>query len=127
DPMHGDISISVTPPLLALLGSTYYVEVQGATSDVFSIGSYQIAAAPSLLSLAGLVNLVGDVVGGTLGTATLLQRENAQSAPRFDYKYEAKITGSSDIDYFKFQSPTPPSGTPNVMTAMLWAKQAGGL
>jgi hypothetical protein len=127
DPMHGDISINVTPPLLSLLGSTYYVEVQGATSDVFGIGSYQVQAFPSLLSLGGLVNLVGDVVGGTLGTATLLQRENAQSDPRFDYKYNASITGSSDVDYFQFKSPTPPSGTANVMTAMLWATQSGGL
>jgi hypothetical protein len=127
DPMHGDVTVHINPPLLSLLGTTYYVQVQSGTNDVFGIGSYQLQLKPdSIVSVGGLVNLVSDV-GNTLTSALLLPQLYPQTNARFDYMYRASIGSSSDVDYYKFKSPTPPSGTPNVMTAMLWASQANGL
>src|SRR5262249_46457221 len=55
DPLHGDLSLTVPG---SLLGGTYYIEVEGANNDVFSVGSYQMTIG------------VGTVLGISLPTTT---------------------------------------------------------
>src|SRR5439155_6369479 len=66
DPLCGDLTLQLSrvTPL-----ATYYVQVEGATSDVFSVGSYQlrIDSIPLVNGLlGGLLNTTGTVVTGLL-------------------------------------------------------------
>jgi hypothetical protein len=128
DPVHGDVTVHLNGTLLP---ASYYIKVESATNTVFGIGSYRLDVRPdSLLSLgnlvASVVNTV-DLAGSTLGTALGLPQTVPQTNSRFDYEYYASIKDSSDVDYYSLTAPTPPTGTQNVMTVMVWGLQFGGL
>lgn len=120
DPTHGDLSVSLPGNLLT--SKTYYIKVESATSDVFGIGAYQIRAVNSATGIPltdWLLNTV-DGVGNSLLTALRLTQTTPTTDSRFDYTYQSNINSSSDTDYFTFNSPTPPTGFANVMTAYVW-------
>jgi Matrixin len=128
DPTHNDLSLRFNSPLL---GGTYYVKVDGATSDVFGMGGYRLAVDYLTLStiLAPLSPILSPVLDlhtdDTLSLARLLS-PLSKPAPdaRFDYTFEGVIEDSRDIDRFRIHSP---STGPVNLNVMVWALQTNGL
>jgi hypothetical protein len=128
DPTHHDLSLRFTP---GLFGGTYYVKVDGATSDVFAMGGYRLAvdyltAGSILAPLAPIVSPILDLhTDDTLGLARLLS-PLSKPAPdaRFDYTFQGVIEDSSDIDRFRIHAP---STGPVNLNVMVWALQTNGL
>jgi hypothetical protein len=121
---------------VALLG-TYYAKVEGASGDVFGIGSYQleVRTVPLLGSLLNAVNRVLAVVGeiaddlhtdDTMLTASLLPLRLGQTDARYDFAYNGKLRDSWDVDFYRLQAPVAAAGS-NVMSVMVWGKDNGGL
>jgi hypothetical protein len=136
DPFHSDLMVTVGN-LLPL--TTYYVEVQSASSDVFGIGGYHLQ-----VQTLPWVNLLTTTTVGTLQslttpllddlplnstpqTALLLGQQYAQTDAHFDYAYRARIAQAGEVEYFHLTAPTPPTGQANVMTAMIWGLGNNGL
>ncbi|MCI0682903.1 MAG: matrixin family metalloprotease [Gemmataceae bacterium] len=138
-PNGGNIEIRL--PSIGLF-QTYYVKVEGARSDVFGIGGYNLTV-DSLPGVTGLVQGAGGAVGGLLSlinvdlhtndsflTGTLLGGLLGQTttSSRFDHAYKASIHDSWDVDYYKITAPTAPAGLDSsVMTVMAWGLNVGGL
>jgi hypothetical protein len=128
DPTKNDLSLRFTP---GLFGGTYYVKVDGATSDVFAMGGYRLAVdyltvGTILAPLAPLLSPVLDLHSDdTLGLAQLLS-PLSKPAPdaRFDYTFQGVIEDSRDIDRFKVRAPA--TGPVN-LNVMVWALQTNGL
>ncbi|HYT92168.1 MAG TPA: matrixin family metalloprotease, partial [Gemmataceae bacterium] len=137
DPLGGDLLVNV--PQYNPLG-TYYVKVQAATTDVFGVGGYglQVRAIPLVSGLLGAVNTTVNTVSTVLAnndlhtndtilTASLLPPLFSQTNSRFTAAFRGSISDGWDVDFYKVQAPTPPAGTPNVLTAMVWGTQTNGL
>jgi hypothetical protein len=112
DPMNGNLSIHLNA---IQSNGAYYIEVQSGSQDVFGIGNYQLQIVPDLLSTP-LVSPVVSLASNTLATAVGL----LQASPH-DWTYQANLATSSGTNYFPVVSPTPPAGSQNVMTVMLWS------
>src|SRR5262245_50397176 len=141
DPTSGGLTIRLENlrPL-----STYYVQVSGASSDVFGIGSYQLTVSPLPL-LNGILGGVTATVTYGLGEVTNVLLNNdlhtndsmatalnlpqllTQPDARFDYGFRGSISDSWDVDYYRLQAPSTPAGTEPVLTAMVWGLRDGGL
>jgi hypothetical protein len=124
DPLGGDITLNsgwLTPL------RTYYVEVQGAGSDVFNIGSYQLTLTPRSL-LGGLLGATAPLLGvvnNTLGTALDLTSQGQQTGTDFYVAYKGSINSSSSANYYLIHAPAQP---PNqVMSVDAWGLSNGGL
>jgi hypothetical protein len=131
DPLNNELVINL-PQLLPL--GTYYVKVNSATKHVFGVGSYQlqVKALPLIGALTGtLQNVVSGTttlvnntleLNGSLLTASLLPPLNKTSTD-FSYSYQDSLKSSSDVDYYRIQTPT---ATP-AMQAMVWRTDNSGL
>lgn len=137
DPQSGDLIIKVNQ--LQVL-KTYYLKVESDNTDVFGIGSYHlsITLSPVLSLLSSTVDSTVGAVAGLLNndlhtndsilTSSLLAPLGTnQTDSRFDFAYRASISDNSDVDFYKIKAPTPPAGSTNVMTAMVWGMDNGGL
>jgi hypothetical protein len=135
--------------------ATYYIEVQGATSDVFGIGSYGLAvtfdatsavttsAIDAVLSgpyqslspndinsiFLGTANPLFNSDNGTNetpGTATQLT-PSAGYARNSHYEVLGSLTGPTDSDYYRIQTAdNPPSGQTLVLTVTARALDING-
>jgi Matrixin len=138
NPQNGNLVIKVSQ--LQVL-KTYYLKVERNSSDVFGIGGYHlnITLSPLLSSLISTLTGTTTTITSTLLnndlhtndsflTAGLLSTLGTnQTDSRFDYAYRASISDSSDVDFYKIKAPMPPAGWTNVMTAMVWGMDNGGL
>jgi hypothetical protein len=144
NPTGGDLTIKV-PSLLSL--GTYYVQVTGATQDVFSIGSYHlnVQATPVLNNLLGLVGgvvgptvnnlpviggVVGQVVkvpvvGGLLSALDLGLGQTPGTDSYYSYTARGNIASAQQTDTYFLHAPTAAGNS--VMTVMVWGTQNGGL
>jgi Matrixin len=128
DPTNNDLSLRFTP---GLFGGTYYVKVDGATSDEFAMGGYRLAVdyltvGTILAPLAPLLSPVIDLhTDDTLGLANLLS-PLSKPAPdaRFDYTFQGVIEDGADIDRFRVRAPAV---GPVNLNVMVWALQTNGL
>jgi hypothetical protein len=128
DPTKNDLSLWIPS---GLFGGTYYVKVDGATSDVFAMGGYRLAVdyltvGTILAPLAPLLSPVLDLhTDDTLSLAHLLS-PLSKPAPdaRFDYTFQGVIEDSRDIDRFKVHAP---STGPINLNVMVWSLQTNGL
>jgi hypothetical protein len=126
DPLTNDLTLRFNT---SLLGGTYYVKVDGATSDVFAVGGYRLAVdylttgtilAPLDPVLSPVVDLhTDDLVGQLLSPLS-------RPAPdaRFDYTYQGVIEDAHDVDRFRI---TAPATGPIHLNVLAWALQPGGL
>jgi hypothetical protein len=138
DPQNGNLVIKVGQ--LQVL-KTYYLKVERNSNDVFGIGAYHLN-----ITLSPLLSSLTSALTGTITntTATLLNNDlhtndtfltasllstlgTNQTDSRFDFAYRASISDNWDVDYYKITAPTPPAGSTNVMTAMVWGMDNGGL
>lgn len=133
NPLNGDVTVRINTGMPSLL-STYYIKVESARSDVFGVGSYRLEVTPSSpLSLGSVVGLAGTLLNpdyhsnDTLVTALGLPQLITQTDNRFDYVYKASISDAADVDYYSFKAPTPPPGSPNVLSVMVWGLEGGAL
>jgi len=131
DPLSNNLTLRFIP---SLFGGTYYVKVDGATADVFSIGGYRLAVdmlTPTSL-LSPLAPLLSPILDGhtddTLGLARVLNpTPKPEPDSRFDFTFLGVIEDASDTDRFKIHAPaTPGSGSVN-MNVMVWALESNGL
>src|SRR5262249_15927502 len=107
DRMNNDLSLRINSPLPL---STYYVKIEGATSSVFSVGSYhlEVKALPLVSTTTNqLSTTVSTVTTPLLNndlhtndsflTASLLPALT-QVSTRFDYGFTGSISDSWDVD-----------------------------
>lgn len=136
DPSGNDLSIHVNSfrPL-----RSYYVKVEGASEDVFGIGSYQLTVETvpllynPLQSLGGLVDRIGEPLlnddlhlDDSMLTASLLPVRTQSVDSRFDYAYQGSIRDNYDVDFYRIATPsTVPEGS--VMTVMAWGLKTSNL
>jgi hypothetical protein len=126
DPMNGDLTLTVPT---SLLGGTYYVEVNGATNNVFSIGSYQLSIGDSTLLGVTLPKALytspislsnpGSILSAAL---SLLPKWTNPSSLAFNVSTNSQISYSGQQNWFYVAS--PPTSTygsgPLVMVAEAW-------
>lgn len=131
DPMRNDLLVQFTP---SLLGGTYYIKVEKATSDVFGIGGYRIAA--DYLSLGSVLEPLGPLLSPVvdlhsndlLGLATILSpRPQATPDARFDFTYRGVIEDTRDVDFYKFRCPTAPATGSLTLDVLIWGLEVNGL
>ncbi|MFT3882444.1 MAG: matrixin family metalloprotease [Gemmatales bacterium] len=121
DPANGDLVLSIGGVRLL---DRYYIKVESSTSDVFSVGSYQMRISYGLSPISGLLaplyNVIDDLhVNDVLATATLLTAQpNPVGDDRFDYSYQGSIRDSSDVDYYSIQSPS--NAASKTLVALVW-------
>jgi hypothetical protein len=127
-PLGGDLSLRLdhlSP------SARYYVKVTGATADVFGIGGYTLEVRPDGAAPpgGGGSQLINDDhhTNDTINNATDLRQQVFRSDSRFAYAIQASIADATDVDYYRLTSPQVSSGTPNVMTVMVWALDANRL
>ncbi|MBI1918702.1 MAG: matrixin family metalloprotease [Planctomycetes bacterium] len=136
DPLNNELTIRISSP--KPLG-TYYVKVEGAGGNVFSIGSYNLEI-QSIPLLGTTTNLLSETTQTALQllnndlhtndsflTAALIPPLTTQTSSHFDYAYRASISDKSDVDFYRLQAPTAPAGQSTVMTVMLWGMENNGL
>lgn len=118
--------------------STYYVQVDGARTDIFGIGSYTM----TIKELGFVNNLLGagtstvdyglDAVNNVMidndlytndsfTTATALPAMKAGPGSSFAASFRGSISASPDVDYFKLQTPAGIGG--DELIAMIWGLQ----
>jgi hypothetical protein len=129
DAEHGDLSLRVNGVHGKQL---YYIEVQGATDDVFSIGNYQLQIVPDsprLLLPFETVDLFAHFLPApgnhSLGTATVLQ--TTVTAANTEFATNGQIAGPGQTDYYRLTVPQPPAGLPENMTVMVWGRNGSAL
>jgi hypothetical protein len=127
--LNPDISVTlqnVTP------GTTYYFKVDGATNDVFGIGSYRLKINDGSASAASQINYLDAFYSGaaargivadahsndSIATATPLAY---QADPRFDYTINAAISDATDVDFYRVTAPTPADGSSPILIASVSA------
>jgi Matrixin len=131
DPLANNLSLRFTP---SPLGGTYFVKVDGATTDVFGIGGYRLAVdllTPTSL-LSPLAPLLSPILDGhtddTLGLARVLSpipKEEPDS--RFDFTFKGVIEDGTDVDRFKIHAPATPGARSLNMNVIVWALETNGL
>jgi len=127
DPLDGDLSLRVAG---GHGNQTYSIEVQGASGDVFSVGSYQLQIVPdSQLPLVPfeLVNFFANFLpppnNHSQRTATAL----AANGPT-TFSANGQITSSGQADYYRLVAPPPDdAGMPESMTVMVWGQPGSTL
>src|SRR5262249_42278473 len=136
DPLNNELTINIASP--KPLG-TYYVKVEGASGDVFSVGSYnlEIQSIPLVGTVTNVVSqttqtalqlLNNDLhTNDTFLTASLIPPLTTQTSSRFDYAYRASISDKSDVDFYSVQAPQAEGGQQTVLTVMLWGLDNNGL
>ncbi len=122
DPMNGNLKVTVPS---AQNGGTYYVEVSGATTNVFSIGSYQLT-----LSLGDPHSTnpapAGTFTPGTSPSTAAILPLQAAGALSFA-NYNGQINSPYQQDWFHVVAP-PASGTagePLLLVAEAWCTDGG--
>ncbi len=81
-----------------------------------------------LVTDAGTVLLNNDLhTDDTMLTALNLRQLVFSTDTRFDYAFTGSISDSRDVDFYRLTAPTPAAGQANVLTAMVWGKEANGL
>ena len=125
DPLHGNLTLTLN----ANPGSTYYLRVSSAASNVFGVGAYQLNVINryGLISLGTVLNLGTAVLNTTFATAQHLLSRNPGTDQRFDYYAQGNLTNSNGGNYFVVQSPTSPSGNTENMAAIVWGLDPNGL
>ena len=134
--------------------ATYYLEVEGATSDVFGIGSYAVGvtfdatnkATPAALNsvltgpyqslapndLATLFLDPGHALfnqgrhDGDPGSATVLASTPGY-APNSHFETVASLSGPSDVHFYKLQTPNVGNGGVIVLTAIVRGVDPNGV
>ncbi|MBN9517151.1 matrixin family metalloprotease, partial [bacterium] len=110
DPLSNDVSV-VVPGYQA--STTYYVKVEGASGDVFSVGAYNLrlkysplAYGTSAVTGAQYVNLESGA-NDTRATAAPLGMVNAEHSTAFTAV--GALTSGSDVDWYRI-TPSAPVG-----------------
>jgi hypothetical protein len=126
DPLHGDAALTVSA---VNANSTYYVRVEGATQDVFGIGSYALRVGlnftpPAISTVADTTQVLGPDHGGndSFATATVLTTTPG-NAPNTFYNASANIQNAQDVDYYSAHT----SATAQLMTVAVQSAQANTL
>ncbi|WP_422925040.1 matrixin family metalloprotease [Singulisphaera sp. PoT] len=127
DPRNGNLSVTLP---LTLFPTTYYIAVQGASSDVFGVGSYQLRASTPTALVSNLLTWTSDqVINGYLNidlglnstpaTATNLLKAGTQSGPT-TYTIRGSVSFPGNIHDYSVVVPTTSSSAPVTMTASVW-------
>jgi hypothetical protein len=131
DPLSNDVTLRFNAPLL---GGTYTVRVDGATSDVFGMGAYRLTVDTGLLGSVLpildplLAPVVDGVVNNTLFTATtLIGLSSPAPDARFDAVYRGSIEYRNDVDNYKVRAPQTSPGGPTNLDVMVWGLDANPL
>jgi hypothetical protein len=125
DPLSGDVSIRLDN---VSRGTTLYLKVEGARSDVFGVGSYrlkinsgavsamQIKAIDAVLDNPTFNNVIDDHHSNdTLDSATNLNQAKYQTTPAFDYSVNASLSDVSDVDCYSLVAPAASSSGPRTI------------
>jgi hypothetical protein len=127
DPLDGDLSLHIDG---GHRSQVYYIEVRGATGDVFSIGSYQLQMVPDSpvpLIPFKLVDLFSRFLpppdNHSLGTATSVAADGPTT-----FSAHGQIGSSGEVDYYRLVAPPPDiAGMPESMTVMAWGQAGSSL
>ncbi|HEX4611394.1 MAG TPA: matrixin family metalloprotease [Urbifossiella sp.] len=121
DPLNNDLTLKFTN---GFLGGTYTVRVEGATDDVFGIGSYHLTVdtinlAVPIPLVTNLLAPVNEVLNNTLANATDLSKlTTPPTDARFTVTYRTAIDTRSDVDNYKVRAPA--GSGPVAMNVLVW-------
>jgi hypothetical protein len=107
DPLNNDLTVRFA----SLLGGTFYIKVAGATSDVFGVGGYKVAA--DFLSLGSVLAPLTNLLG--------LSPTSPGTDARFDATARGSITSATDTDTYRVHTNKYAAGTPVTLNVMVWA------
>ncbi len=126
DPLNNTVALTLSN---VKRGSTLYLKVEGARTDVFGIGGYrlkvdsggvsqaQIKAIDAVLDGTALNATVGDQNNHTQATATNLNQLIYQLDQRFDFSVNAAIRNASLADFYKVVAPSATASGPQTLIA----------
>jgi hypothetical protein len=131
DPLNNDVVFTVGN---LLPGETYYVRVSSGSNDVFGVGGYQLSAdfltlgiVPPLDPVTRFSPVVDAHTNDSLSRATTIQGNSATANNSFDVSYQAQISDSTDVDYYKVQVPSTAQGASVNLVVMVWALDPNSL
>jgi hypothetical protein len=131
-------------------GATYYLEVRGATQDVFGIGSYAVAATFDSANTVSAANLDTVMRGpyqslnpndlatfladpshvlfnnGRNDSSTIQLVSTAGYAPNTRYQTVGSIASTNDVDMYRISTPNAPSNQGLVLTVTVRALSPNG-
>ncbi len=131
DPTNGNLTISL--PSFAPRG-TYYLKVEGATTDVFGLGAYRLQTNFGNASGQGENNSGdgdksddGKSEDNNTGPATTLSSTVVPDDPRFTYSVQGAFQSAGNAHVYQFQAPSARAGSsPATMTVTAWGLSANG-
>lgn len=126
DPLNNDITLKFAN---SFFGGTYTVKVEGASDDVFSIGSYHLAVdtlnltVPLPLVSTLLAPIADSHLNDTLSNATDLTTltNSHPNDQRFDATYRGVIEDSYDQDSYKIVAPLKDGANDSTLNVMVWS------
>jgi hypothetical protein len=127
DPLNNNVTVTLSN---VKRGSTLYIEVQGARSDVFGQGGYRLTVDSGLVS-ENQIKLITAALNGTmlnyatvdthnnntLATAVDLDQMMYQLNRNYNYSLTSHLNGVNDLDYFKIAAPPATASGPQTIIA----------
>jgi hypothetical protein len=119
-PLAGDLAVAVPNPVP---GAVYYARVEGATGDVFGIGSYKLVIDTTAGSSGGWTYIYNDNHTDDLPAfATPLQPTGMPNV----FGLRGSVSDSTDVDNYRVTA-TGTAGTTTTLTAQIFALDANPL
>jgi hypothetical protein len=107
---------------------TYYIEVSGASGDLFAIGAYSVQISYTNL-LGSIVGIVPSLLPGVVNTAnhanTSIATATTLTTPSATTLFQANLVFGGDADFYQLTAPTA-AGT-YAVDAIVWQTDPGGL
>lgn len=126
-PLSGDTIVTLNN---VKRGTTYYIKVEGARSDVLGIGGYRLKIESGAVSAAQIKAIDATLNGkgvnfvtndqhsnDTIATATNLNQAVYQIDQRFDYAINAGLNDTVDQDFYRIVVPAAPASGPQTLVA----------
>jgi hypothetical protein len=120
DPLHGDLTLQVNN---AAAGASYFVEVQGANNDVFSVGAYRLAIGSSAGAFVATTPTAPAWSGAghnTPATAVVLPLTQSVASDLLDHSLRASLTTAGEVDYYQVTAPAAPAGGPEALLVTVY-------
>jgi hypothetical protein len=127
DPLHGDLTLQINN---AAAGANYFVEVQGANNDVFSIGAYRLAIGPSAGAFVASIPTAPvwhNASNNTMATAAVLPLTQTVASDTIDHSLRASLTNAGGVNFYQVTAPAAPSTGPEALLVTAYGVGSSGL
>jgi hypothetical protein len=124
DSLNNNLSVQITN---ALPGTTYYVEVTGATGSVFGVGSYQVAISFPTTTTSAPAS-TGTAANYSFATAQMLTSvQMAANSQGYTWSAAGNISTAAPANYYQITAPNLPVAGTEMLTITAASTDAGNL